>query len=392
MDEYLVLLGYPALDPAWEGKVSWAAGNTNPTAGAIPEDSLVEEIEVSPSKKPPPQTPVPAQTQNRNPYSPEFIQLAQEAQQSQRQLPRVSGGTNTGLFGFLPPEQQTSRWRDILGAIGDGLLIGAGAQPMYLPRRDARLQGQALLGYQSDPQSALERLAQTGAPGSLDLMKSLQTEYQRSEDRAAQREMTQEYRNEVNRLKKEKVLQDLSKIVPGVLARATTPELYASAWDRLDQMVRRIDDTRDATTAFGIPYPEDWTPEMTAWYGVTGNQMITSDVQREAEQGRNTRLNVMESGRNYRTNLMEGGRNYRANLAESGRNERAKAKAKAKPKPKTQTSTARPQAGKVPPPVPGYPQARNMDVDWLRKNDTPQNRKIFERQFGPGTAKLFLGK
>lgn len=361
--------------------------------GGLPQDepTTVSEIEVSPLPRQQPQV-EPPPPPPRNPFTEDYLQLASQAQQSQRQLPRVSGGTNTGLFGFLPPEQQTSRWRDILGAIGDGLLIGAGAQPMYLPRRDARLQGQALLGYQSDPQSALERLAQTGAPGSLDLMKSLQTEYQRSEDRAAQREMTQEYRNEVNRLKKEKVLQDLSRVVPGVLARATTPELYTSAWERLDQMARRIDDKLDATTAFGIPYPEDWTPEMTAWYGVTGNQMITSDVQREAEQGRNTRLNVMESGRNYRTNLMESGRNYRANLAESGRNERAKAKAKAKPKPKTQTSTARPQAGKVPPPVPGYPQARNMDVDWLRKNDTPQNRKIFERQFGPGTAKLFLGK
>lgn len=361
----------------------------------LPQDepTTVSEIEVSPLPRQQPQVESPPPPP-RNPFTEDYLRLASQAQQSQRQLPRVSGGTNTGLFGFLPPEQQTSRWRDILGAIGDGLLIGAGAQPMYLPRRDARLQGQALLGYQSDPQSALERLAQTGAPGSLDLMKSLQTEYQRSEDRAAQREMTQEYRNEVNRLKKEKVLQDLSRVVPGVLARATTPELYASAWDRLDQMARRIDDKLDATTAFGIPYPEDWTPEMTAWYGVTGNQMITSDVQREAEQGRNTRLNVMESGRNYRTNLMESGRNYRANLAESGRNERAKAKAKAKPKPKpkTQTSTARPQAGRVPPPVPGYPQARNMDVDWLKKNDTPQNRKIFEQQFGPGTAKLFLGK
>lgn len=361
--------------------------------GGLPQDepTTVSEIEVSPLPRRQPQVESPPPPP-RNPFTEDYLQLASQAQQSQRQLPRVSGGTNTGLFGFLPPEQQTSRWRDVLGAIGDGLLLGAGAKPMYLPRRDARLQGQALLGYQSDPQSALERLAQTGTPDSLDLMRGLQTEYQRSEDRAAQREMTQEYRNEVNRLKKEKVLQDLSKVVPGVLARATTPELYTSAWERLDQMARRIDDKLDATTAFGIPYPEDWTPEMTAWYGVTGNQMITSDVQREAEQGRNSRLNVMESGRNYRTNLAESGRNYRANLAESGRNERANAKAKPKPKPKTQTPAAKPQAGRVPPPVPGYPQARNMDVDWLKKNDTPQNRKIFEQQFGPGTAKLFLGK
>lgn len=371
-----------------------------------PEDTTVSEIEVSPMPSQAPPAPPPT----RNPFTPDYVQAAQDAALMQGQLPRVSGGTDTGLFGFLPKGMQQGRFRDVLGAIGDGLLIGSKADPMYLPRRDARLQGQALIGFGQDPQAAIERLGTTGAPGSMDLVKSLQTEYQRSQDREAQREMTAEYRTQQNRIRADEALRKLGSIVPGVLSRANTPELYASAYDRLAQVTQRIDPELNPTTAWGLPHPDDWTPEMTAWIGTTGGEQIRADTTREgiaqrhqaAEWSHEDRI-MAEGGRNQRNAINEAGRNNRANQAETGRNNRhntpkvggggggSSGGGGPKLHPRNQPNAPTRGPGKVNPPVPGFPQARNMDVDWLKKNNNPQGRAAFEKQFGPGTAKRYLG-
>ena len=48
---------------------------------------------------------------------------------------------------------------NILGLLGDALLVGSGKQPMYQPRLDAARAGQALQGFDTDPMGAVQRYA-----------------------------------------------------------------------------------------------------------------------------------------------------------------------------------------------------------------------------------------
>jgi hypothetical protein len=255
-----------------------AGGGANPPV----DETEVEGITVMPKKKPAltPITPVTPPDPAVNPYTPDYMLAAQQA--SQAKLPRVSGGTDAGLYGFLPEKVRNSRFRDVLGAIGDGILMGGKMDPIYRPRVEQRRMGQALLGFEQDPQNALARLAQTGAPESIEMFKDMQNNLETQEIKKQNAEYLNEYRKGQLGSKRDALFTNMGKyIVPGILARAKTPELYASAYDRLTAAARRIDPDADATSAFGIPNPAEWEPEMTEWIGTTGGDQIRSDTTRE---------------------------------------------------------------------------------------------------------------
>jgi len=173
-------------------------------SGMVKQDppTDVREVVVVPNRQ---QVPVQQQVPQQviqNPFSPQYVAAVQQAAQSQGQLPRISGGTDAGLFGFLPEKMRNGRLRDILGAIGDGLLIEGGHQPIYQPRVDARRMGQALIGYDQDPEQALLRLAQTGTPQSIELsLKGLQN-LETREQKAIQQEQLNNYRQQQMELKR----------------------------------------------------------------------------------------------------------------------------------------------------------------------------------------------
>lgn len=61
-----------------------------------------------------------------------------------------------GLFGVK------GTLRDVLGVVGDAFLVQGGGKPVYQPRRDQERKGDALYGYQDDPEGAIDRLAAAG--------------------------------------------------------------------------------------------------------------------------------------------------------------------------------------------------------------------------------------
>lgn len=63
---------------------------------------------------------------------------------------------NTQIFGgdFAPGK----KWSNILGAIGDSLLIGSGADPIYRKHLEQLRQSEAAEGFTQDPRHAAERL------------------------------------------------------------------------------------------------------------------------------------------------------------------------------------------------------------------------------------------
>lgn len=356
----------------------------------------LEGLVVMPPKRPEP-APKPRPEPTRNPYTDDYIKAAQAAEVAQAQLPRVSGATDAGLYGLLPKGIRQGRFRDILGAIGDGMLIGSGGDPIYQPRAEQRRMGQALIGYGQDPTSAAERLAQTGSPDSIktatELFKSIQTAETKEQAQAA----LAEYRTQQNRLRSDQVIQRMGSIVPGVLARATTPEAYLSAYDRLDQAVKRLNPEADPTSAWGLPHPNDWSPEMTAWIGTTGGQQIGADISRERIQqsdtnnvrststsAANNRRSTAQSDINSRRSAAQSDTNSRRssadrNAAKSGKKEGGGLHTRNKPGAKTDTPTTK--NSRV---------VTNGDVAYLKAN--PNQRANFEKRFGPGSAKKYLGK
>lgn len=323
-----------------------------------------------------------------NPYTPSYIQAAQQASQSQGQLPRVSGGTDRGLYGLLPQGVRNGRLRDVLGAIGDGILMGAGQNAQYQPRVDERTMGQALLGYNQQPGPAIERLAQTGVPDSVKGAETMFNNLQTVEaKRAAQAEL-EDYRKQQMGYRTDQTIQRVAAIVPGVLARAKTPEDYASAYARLDQVVKRISPDSDPTTAWGLPTPDDWTPEMTAWTGTTGGQQVGADVRRESIQQR--RESAGQASADRRAGIAQ--RAASANVSHEDRQasiaqrrEAASQRAKTKAGGGGGLHTRNPGVTK-----PGGLTVTNGDVAYLKAH--PDQRANFDKHFGTGSALKYLGK
>lgn len=235
----------------------------------------VEGIDVVARRRPPPPPPEPI----RDPMTPEYIQAVEAANGAK--LPRPPG-SSAGIWGLLPDKVRNSSLRDVLGAIGDGLLIREGADPIYRPRQEAQRIGQAMLGYGQDPQAAIERIAQTGAPDSIKTAADLQANLQTVEARKAYNEANSDYRKEMIRQRNDSSLQRMTPYISGVIGRAKTPEEYKNAYLRLETIAKRIDPEADPTTAWGLPTPDEWTPEMTESSGMTGGQMSRADISREA--------------------------------------------------------------------------------------------------------------
>jgi len=322
----------------------------------------------------------------QNPYTPSYMQAANQASQSQGQLPRVSGGTDRGLYGFLPKNVQNGRLRDVLGAIGDGILMGGGMNPIYSDRVNQRTMGQALLGMNAQPGPAIERLAQTGAPDSVKNAETMFNSLQAVEaKKAAQAEMD-DYHKQVIKARTDQTLQRIGTIVPGVLARAQTPEAYKSAYDRLDQVIKRVDPDADPTTAWGLPSPDDWTPEMTAWTGTTGGQQIGADVRRESIAQRREAAGTSHQDRQASiaqraSSASQASADRQASIAQ--RREAAANRGKAKAGGGGGLHPRNPGAG-------GGLVVTNGDVAYLKAH--PDQRANFDKHFGAGAALKYLGK
>lgn len=217
----------------------------------------------------------------RNPFTADYIQAAQQASQVQAQLPRVSGGTDAGLFGFLPQRFQQGRLRDIIGAIGDGLLIEGGHKPIYAPRKEARQMGQALIGYDQDPEQALLRLAQTGTPDAVEMAQKGIQNLETREQKAIQQEQLNNYRQQQMDLKRFQSAQQLTPYLRSIMADVKDADGYSKAWDRMSQMLSRMGIKADATEVFGIPGPNDYEEGMLENLGLKAADILRGQTTRE---------------------------------------------------------------------------------------------------------------
>jgi len=385
--------------------------NLEPPEAEVPTDATVSAVTSTAQRMPSaPQTPRRTDyNYNNNPASAAVMDTV-------KSYPTPPGGTaNPGVWGLLPKRLQSGALRNIIGALGDSYLVGNGMKPTYGPRMERQQIGQALAGMSFDDpasvQEAIQRIAGTGAEGSIDFANQLQKDFmanetkqqiaeQTNETRQAQNEDTQRYRNEQTRIRELQTLDRFENQFDAMRTSATTPEEYKMVFDRATAIARRINPEFTAMDA-GFISPEDWTPA-TRTAGLTANQFQQSQDRgagREVSTQNNIRSNatrratdnpparppqptiasmtqdLIRRRRDGETLTIDEENFLKRNTVPPGRSGRQPvAPGRGGPQPK-----AAPQV------------VKNKDVTFLKNNDTPQNRARFEKNFGPGSAKKYLG-
>lgn len=134
-----------------------------------------------------------------------------EAAQGQAQDPQ-----HTGMFGVK------GTLRNVLGLLGDAMLVQHGNQPVYKPRLQQEQIADAMTGFQSNPNAAAGRLA--AVPGGAQDAENMYNSSQQQQLRLAQQESNNQYRQS-----REETMQDtrdarLRQGIGGILSAAATPD------------------------------------------------------------------------------------------------------------------------------------------------------------------------
>lgn len=225
-----------------------------------------------------------------------------------------------GLYGLLPEKMQHGALRNTLGALGDAFLVQGGHDPRYSQRTDRQKLSEAMQGYNfSDPdsvQQTIQQIIKTGTPGSIELATELQKLYEGTSLRKQVQEQNNAYHQDMTDNRQLTTLQRMGQGLSGMIANAKTPEQYASIYNRAEIMAQRVNPRLHASD-LGLLDPQDWSPELTAGYGMTGN-----NVQQSADRGagretseRNTDVNA--NSRITAANISGGTRIGAANISAS---------------------------------------------------------------------------
>lgn len=208
----------------------------------------------------------PQSTSNRYDNRADVDALHQWVQNNQPQ----GGSTNPGIFGLLPQGAQHGTLRNVLGALGDAFLTQAGDKPRYRNHMENQQLGDAMAGYDHDPQAAIQRVAATGVDGAPDMADKMQTNFNNLQLHRDQLAALQANRDAQNQARQQAIYTRLTPMAQGMVSGAKGSDDYAQRYANLDRRVKMMDPNASAADAFGIPEPQDW--EQTPGYGMTSNQ------------------------------------------------------------------------------------------------------------------------
>lgn len=352
-------------------------------------------------------------------------------QDAMRGEPTPRGGmANPGVYGLLPQRMQHGNLRNILGALGDAFLVGSGRQQQYEPRMQRQEIGLAMAGYNPDDpnsvQAAIQRVAATGAPGSVEVADQLQKNFNDIQLRKQVMEQNNLYRQSMSSSRHDQALQRMLPYIGGMMAGVQSKDAYTSAYNRAEAIAQRIGAEYHASD-FGLVDPEDWTPESTPTVGMTRNNVqVSADkgaqratTERGQDVAANSRVQAAQIGAGSRVQsagISAGahvqGANIAANKATdatilSGLIEKQNAGGTLTPAEQA-TFNHLTQTGRSSRTLPagltvggGHPVNPNTgapmkgpsvgDVAYLKGNDSAATRARFEAHFGKGAAKKFLG-
>lgn len=387
----------------------------NPQMQAPPADPgpLQGAPQAGPMDPPDPGTPQTQQPPGINYNNTGAVNAVHSALQDEG--PPQGGSTNPGVYGLLPQHLQHGTLRNILGALGDAFLVGHGDQAQYRPRMERQEVGNAMAGMDiNDPQSvqaAVQRVAATGAPGAAEMADKLQQQAEQAQLRRQYMEYNQQYRQQVmddrhtrTDAQQAQVADRYRPQVGGMLSGVKDAATYATKYHSLEAIARQIGGA-DATPAslWSIPEPGNWTPELTASYGMTSNNQ-----QQSADRASNRANNIDVAHIRAGATTTAAGINAGGHIAAAGVSNQRPSEANfmndyaARRKAGGTTSAEEDarfahdtQVSRGRRPSPGGsasgPVVTNGDVTFLRNNDNPTNRARFESHFGAGSARKYLG-
>jgi len=204
--------------------------------------------------------------------------MLEEAQASIQNNPQ-----HKGMFGVK------GTLRDVLGLVGDSLLMGGGGKAMYQPARQREKESDALQGFTQNPQAAIERtIAAGGDPTPLIKAYQLQ-QVQQQEVKAAIAK--QEVAAVERRIKGGQVL---SQFLGGINS--------GEAWNKLRPVAEKM------AKAYGLDpedVPVDYDPDTFRALRLSGASVSQqlSDEDRDADRTQRAQLaREAEAGRNKRDN------------------------------------------------------------------------------------------
>lgn len=339
---------------------------------------------------------------------------AKEAQQVQGALaaePKPQGGgLDQGLYGLMPQSWSHGTLRSILGSLGDAFLVQAGKNPEYQQRLQNQQVGEAMAGYMQNPQQAIERIAATGAPGSLDMAKNFEDAYQQSLIRKQMLEQQNAYRQSLIDAKNQQLQEGRDRIadsqrgmIGGMIAGVKTPQDYAAVYSRLGPLAERLGG--DPSSVYGLPSPDEWKPGMTDNWGMTANNQAV-DAAKAAQRGVSMRdTDVTAAARTNAARISAGARVATAGTGPADRAIITKAekygvdslnpaqlerwqKLNYHAQPKGAASL--PPGFQVPNRTGGAATPPPQAVSLLKQN--PALRAQFEAKYGKGSAAQYLGK
>lgn len=196
---------------------------------------------------------------------------------------------STQLFGgdFAPGK----KWSNVLGMIGDALLVGSGADPIYNKQLQQLRESEAMGGFTQDPRQAAENLAVMNPGGAAKLWNDTQ-DNERQQAEFAVRQQQQKELSEANVHKR-----NLAYL--GAATAATYPGIKA----------RVMKDYADRGMTPPFDLPETFDPAAVRQIlrgGVDPKDQITMDNTEAYRKARLAQGSQFEAGRNYRTGVTTG--------------------------------------------------------------------------------------
>ena len=210
------------------------------------------------------------------------------------------------------------RTRDILGTIGDALLVGSGNRPLYRPRKDQELMADALQNFTDDPIEAIKRLNAAGFP---DQAREMYDRYLAQTNAS----MTKQAQAQDARDKRWSIVTRM--LNPKVVTEANYPMIRKQALDYLKASgtdpLYDIPETYDPDVIAnlfmsGIPTEKQYSEQMDADYRNKRLAQFDADI---ANRVRNT--DSLVEDRPLRRALTERGQNMTAATAQRGQDIRA---------------------------------------------------------------------
>lgn len=214
----------------------------------------------------------------------------QMAAQGQGQNPQ-----HTGMFGVK------GTLRNVLGVLGDAMLIQSGHNPMYRPEVQNEKEADAMTGFQSNPMGAAGRLA--AVPGAANTAIQVYQDATQDALKKQVQEQNNAYRQSQMTARQDQTDMRLRQGIGGILTAASTPDpktgqVNPQVWSQAKAQALKLGGKISDFDESEIP---DTPDQYNAGYGQTARQVQQGQISGQSIQERATAAANAQTGQNQRT-------------------------------------------------------------------------------------------